>query len=115
MLLMPKRDTAILVQDIYTALERISAYIHGMDAENFLNDQKTIDAVTRNLEIVGEAARQMDDEARKLYPDIPWPRIVGLRHRIVHDYFGVDTSLIWGIASRDAVELGGLLKKYTAP
>lgn len=62
---MPKRDTAILVQDICTALERISTYIHGMDAENFLNDQKTIDAVTRNLEIVGEAARQMDDEAQK--------------------------------------------------
>lgn len=77
---MPKRDTAILVQDIYTALERISAYIQGMDADTFLNDQKTIDAVTLNLEIVGEAARQMDDEARKLYPDIPWPRIVGLRH-----------------------------------
>ena len=53
MLLMPKRDTAILVQDIYTALERISAYIQGMDAENFLNDQKTIDAVTRNLEMWG--------------------------------------------------------------
>jgi uncharacterized protein with HEPN domain len=111
---MPKRDTAILVQDIYTALERISAYIQGMDADTFLNDQKTIDAVTRNLEIVGGAARQMDDEARKLYPDIPWPRIVGLRYRIVHEYFGVDTNLIWGIASRDAVELGGLLKKYTA-
>ena len=52
---MPKRDTAILVQDIYTALERISAYIQGMDADTFLNDQKTIDAVTRNLEIVGES------------------------------------------------------------
>jgi len=111
---MPKRDTVILVQDIYTALERLSAYIHGMDEETFLNDQKTIDAVTRNLEIVGEAARQIDEESRKRYPDIPWHRIVGLRHRIVHDYFGVDTSLIWGIASRDAVQLGILLKKYTA-
>jgi uncharacterized protein with HEPN domain len=80
----------------------------------FLNDQKTIDAVTRNLEIVGEAAFQMDEVIKNRFPDIPWHRIVGLRHRIVHDYFGVDTSLIWGIATKDVEELANILRKHSS-
>jgi uncharacterized protein with HEPN domain len=111
---MPKRDSLVLVNDISTALGRISSYVQGMDKDAFLNDQKTIDAVTRNLEIVGEAASQMDEFIKNRFPDIPWHRIVGLRHRIVHDYFGVDTSLIWGIATKDAEELANLLRKHTS-
>jgi uncharacterized protein with HEPN domain len=111
---MPKRDSLVLVNDISTALGRISSYVQGMDKDAFLNDQKTIDAVTRNLEIVGEAASQMDEVIKNRFPDIPWHRIVGLRHRIVHDYFGVDTSLIWGIATKDVEELANILRKYTS-
>jgi uncharacterized protein with HEPN domain len=81
-----------------------------MDLQAFLQDRKTIDAVTRNLEIIGEAARQLSEEDRAQYPQIPWAQIVGLRHRIVHDYFGIDTELIWEIASKDAPELATLLK-----
>jgi len=111
---MPKRDSLVLLNDICTALGRISSYVQGMDKDSFLNDQKTIDAVTRNLEIVGEAASQMDEVTKNRFPDIPWHRIVGLRHRIVHDYFGVDTSLIWGIATKDVEELADILRKYTS-
>ena len=108
---MPKRDYSLLINDMQIALERIASYVEGMDLDAFLSDQKTIDAVTRNLEIVGEAARQMDEAEKVRYPDIPWHRIVGLRHRIVHDYFGVDVSLIWTIASKDAWELSEILKR----
>ena len=104
---MPKRDSLVLLNDICTALGRISSYVQGMDKDSFLNDQKTIDAVTRNLEIVGEAAFQMDEVIKNRFPDIPW-------HRIVHDYFGVDTSLIWGIATKDVEELANILRKYTS-
>jgi uncharacterized protein with HEPN domain len=111
---MPKRDSLVLLNDISTALGRISSYVQGMDKDAFLNDQKTIDAVTRNLEIVGEAASQMDEVIKNCFPDISWHRIVGLRHRIVHDYFGVDTSLIWGIATKDVEELANILRKHTS-
>jgi uncharacterized protein with HEPN domain len=102
---MPKRDQLLLVSDIRTALGRVMEYTRGKTIESFLEDQKTMDAVTRNLEIIGEAARQLDAEQHAAYPDIPWQQIIGLRHRIVHDYFGIDTQLIWEIASRDAPEL----------
>lgn len=108
---MPKRDESLLIKDMQIALERVVSYVSNMDLDAFLADQKTIDAVTRNLEIVGEAARQMDESMKSRYPDIPWHRIVGLRHRIVHDYFGVDVSLIWTIASKDALELSAILTK----
>ncbi len=106
---MPKRDPGLLVGDIRACLHQVAQYIQGMDLEAFRSDRKTIDAVTRNLEIIGEAARQLTEADRAAYPEIPWPRIVGLRHRIVHDYFGIDTDLIWEIASRDAPELAALL------
>jgi len=110
---MPKRDPALLVGDIRFSLNQVAEYIRGMDLEFFLRDRKTIDAVTRNLEIIGEAARQLTEADRAAYPDIPWPRIVGLRHRIVHDYFGIDTELIWEIASKDAPDLARLLEGHT--
>jgi uncharacterized protein with HEPN domain len=56
----------------------------------------------------------MDEVIKNRFPDIPWHRIVGLRHRIVHDYFGVDTSLIWGIATKDVEELANILRKHTS-
>jgi uncharacterized protein with HEPN domain len=102
---MPKRDQLLLVADIRTALSRVLEYTRGKTLESFLDDQKTMDAVTRNLEIIGEAARQLDAEQHAAYPDVPWHQIIGLRHRIVHDYFGIDTQLIWEIASRDAPEI----------
>jgi uncharacterized protein with HEPN domain len=106
---MPKRDPVLLVRDIQSCLHQVAQYIQGMDLEAFRSDRKTIDAVTRNLEIIGEAARQLTEADRAAYPEIPWPRIVGLRHRIVHDYFGIDTDLIWEIASKDAPDLAHLL------
>lgn len=106
---MPRRDHLLLIEDIRTALGRVIEYTQGKTLDSFLDDQKTMDAVTRNLEIVGEAARQLDVEHHSSFPDVPWQQIIGLRHRIVHDYFGVDTQLIWEIASRDAPELLGKL------
>ena len=108
---MPKRDAELLVGDIKTCLAQVNEYIRGMDLQAFLQDRRTVDAVTRNLEIIGEAARQLTEEDRAIYPQIPWAQIVGLRHRIVHDYFGIDTELIWEIASKDAPELAALLRE----
>jgi uncharacterized protein with HEPN domain len=64
-------------------------------------DEKTQDAVVRNLEIIGEAANRLPQEFKVRHADIEWPKIVGLRHRIVHDYFGIDLKIIWRIINED--------------
>ncbi len=75
-----------------------------MTYEDFENDERTVDAVIRNLEIIGEAARNIPDEFRNKYSDIPWRRIVGLRNVVIHEYFGVDLENIWEIIVNDFTE-----------
>ncbi len=76
-----------------------------MSLEDFTKDQKSIDAVARNLEIMGEAANRLPDEFKESHSEIEWYKIVGLRHRIVHEYFGVDLQIIWQILHKDLPEL----------
>src|SRR3989442_15900768 len=85
---MPKRDTDLLIEDVETAIARIESYIAGLDRDGFLQDQKTIDAVVRNLEIIGEAVRWLPSDFKEQHTSVPWSQIAGLRNRIVHDYFG---------------------------
>lgn len=66
-----------------------------------LEDSKTADAVVRNLEIIGEAARRLPDDFKIEHTEIEWVKIVGLRHRIVHEYFGVDLDIVWQILKND--------------
>ncbi len=82
---MPKRDATLLIEDIETAISRIEKYTTGLKREAFLTDEKTIDAVVRNLEIIGEATRQLPEDFRKRHSTIPWQKMAGLRNRIVHD------------------------------
>jgi uncharacterized protein with HEPN domain len=102
---MSKRDPSLLVEDIGAAIEKIERYIAGMDMENFMANDKTVDAVVRNLEIVGEAARQIPAAFKESNKDVPWGQITGLRNRIVHDYFGLDLEMIWYIITSDLPEL----------
>ena len=87
---MSSRPTRILVEDILEAIEKMTRYIAGMENDAFAKDERTVDAVVRNLEIVGEATNRLPDDFKRQHRDIPWRKIVGLRNRIVHEYFGVD-------------------------
>jgi len=98
---MSKRPVRLLLDDIGDAIARIERYISGLSREAFLADDKTGDAVVRNLEIIGEAARRLPEDFTQSHPDIPWQKIVGLRHRIVHEYFGVDMKIVWQICRDD--------------
>ena len=102
---MPKRRDSLLREDILNAAGKIRSYLADTEGKKFLADTKTIDAVVRNLEVIGEAARMMSPEGQTLYPKVPWTQVVGLRHRIVHEYFGIDPALVWQIASVDVPEL----------
>ena len=99
------------MEDISAAIEKIERYIDGMVKDNFTTDDKTIDAVVRNLEIIGEAARQMPEAFKETNKDIPWGQIMGLRNRIVHDYFGLDLEMIWYIITSDLPELKERIQK----
>lgn len=96
-LYMSKRDPELLLSDILEAGQKIISYTAGQSFEQFNADLKTIDAVVRNFEIIGEAANRLPEEFKDLYPHIDWYRIRGLRNRIVHDYFGIDFEIVWQI------------------
>ena len=98
---MSKRTLSLLIEDIWEAIEKIERYTEGMTQDNFQSDEKTADAVVRNLEIIGEAASRLPEDFIDRNSEIEWIKIVGLRHRIVHEYFGVDLQIIWQILKKD--------------
>jgi uncharacterized protein with HEPN domain len=102
---MPKRDPELLVEDMLAAIRKIERYTSGMDKDLFRGDEKTVDAVVRNLEILGEATRQMPEDFTAQHPEVPWRQIAGLRNRIVHDYIGLDLEIIWEVIQHDLPQL----------
>jgi uncharacterized protein with HEPN domain len=92
---MSKRSHRLLLEDIIGSANKILTYTEGLSYEQFLADDKTIDAVIRNFEIIGEAANRLPEEIRDRYPNIDWHRIRGFRNRIVHDYMGIDYKIVW--------------------
>lgn len=96
---MSKRTPHLLLEDILDAAQRIFEYTAGMTFEEFAEDNKTVDAVIRNFEVIGEATFLLPDEFKLKYSEIDWIRIRGFRNRIVHDYFGVDLEIVWKITT----------------
>jgi len=94
---MSKRIPRLLLEDILESGNLILDYTKNMSFEEFAGDRKTIDAVIRNFEIIGEAVHRLPEEFKNTYPHIDWSRIRGFRNRIVHDYFGIDYSIVWTI------------------
>ena len=85
--------------DILTSMNRIAEYIEGFTLGNFKNDHKTVDAVVRNFEIIGEASKNLPNEIKEIYPNVPWAEMYLLRNKVIHEYFGVDYEIIWDIAT----------------
>ncbi len=111
---MPKRDAGLLLEDIRSAIARIERYTSGLPREEFLADEKTIDAVARNLAVIGEAVRWLPDDFKLQHGGIPWDQIAGLRNRIVHDYFGLDLEIVWQVLQTSLPELRQHLQNIRA-
>lgn len=102
---MSKRGDFELICDIKEAVKRIEDYVDGLTFDTFLKDVKTQDAVVRNLEIVGEAAKGVSCELMDKYNKIPWKKLAGMRDRLIHHYFGVNFDIVWEIAREDLPDL----------
>jgi uncharacterized protein with HEPN domain len=107
---MSKRTPQLLIDDMLDSCNKILQYTEGMTFEDFTKDSKTIDAVIRNFEIIGEAANRLPDEFKDQHSSIDWHRIRGFRNRIVHDYMGIDYGIVWDIRNNYLNILIDLLK-----
>ena len=86
-------------------MNKIENYIEGLDFDSFAHNNMVVDAVIRNLEIIGEAIRNIPDNFIDKYPDIPWKRMIGLRNIVIHTYFGIDLENIWKIIAENIPEV----------
>jgi uncharacterized protein with HEPN domain len=102
---MSERDPSLLIEDIIDSAKKILNYTKNLSFDDFSNDSKTIDAVIRNFEIIGEAANRLPESFKDEHPTIDWHRIRGFRNRIVHHYFGIDYSIVWQIKESFLPEL----------
>jgi len=109
-----ERDAAYL-WDMVEAGERIASYTQGLTVELYLRDQKTCDAVERNLEVIGEAWRRLSDDFKQAHSEIPWRKIIGLRNILVHDYERVDDKEIWAVATMHVPDFITKLKPLIPP
>ena len=91
------RDYKLYLRDLLEASERIQEYTKNMSLNDFERSNITIDAVVHNLEVIGEAARKLPLEIKARSPEIEWPKIVALRNILAHEYFGVNTQIVWDV------------------
>ncbi len=95
------RNYSLYLQDIAEAIDRIQSYLEGVARDEFETNQMRLDAVIRNLQIIGEAVKKIPDSIKKKYPNIPWQEIAGLRNRVTHAYFNVDINIIWDVVQSE--------------
>ncbi|HDQ03017.1 MAG TPA: DUF86 domain-containing protein [Deltaproteobacteria bacterium] len=106
-----KRVLLDYLTDILDAINDIETFLKNTDFNKFQSDNMRRNAVVRSLEIIGEASRNIPDELRQQYKDIPWKRMAGMRDKLIHGYFGVDYESVWAVATERIPELKKPLQK----
>jgi len=106
-----KRDYKVYISDMVESILNIRKYVEGITCDQFAEDRKTQDAVIRNFEILGEAVKHIPTEFKKKYSEIPWKTIAGLRDKVIHEYFGVELSIVWKTIEQRLPELLVSLQK----
>lgn len=106
-----QRNAKLYLQDIEDSISNISKYTKGLSFKSFADDHKTIDAVVRNLEIIGEAVKNLPKEIKTKHADVPWNEICGMRNKAIHEYWGVDEEILWKTVKDDLPVLGRQIVK----
>lgn len=105
------RDPRVYVEDVLEAIRRIESYTAGMDFVAFAKNAMAIDAVVRNLEVIGEAAGRIPEDVRAAAPGIQWRKIIALRNVLAHEYFGIHTKIVWDVIIDKLEPLGSACRK----
>jgi len=105
------REVSDYIDDIKTAIEEINDFTTGMNFEDFAADRKTVNAVIRSLEVLGEATKHIPMGFRQDHAEIPWSKMAGMRDVLIHDYMGVDLKTIWKVIQERLPELKILLDR----
>ncbi len=106
-----KKDPQIYLQDIITSIHDIEIFIEGMSYAQFSKDKKTLNAVIRSLEVMGEAVKNLPAGFKNKHPEIPWKKIAGMRDKLIHEYFGIDIEIIWQVIEEDIPSIKPKIKK----
>jgi len=99
------RNLKLYITDILDSIDKIEKYVKGYDYQKFVKDGKTIDAIIRNFSIIGEAGTHVPEDVREKYPQIPWYEIVGMRNKVIHEYFGLNEEILWKTIQDDLPRL----------
>jgi len=99
------RDYRLYLEDILEAIQKIDSYLHGISFAQFNEDNMRIDAVVRNLEIIGEATKHIPPTMREKYPEIEWRKIAGMRDVMAHGYFAVNLNIVWDVVQHKLPDL----------
>jgi uncharacterized protein with HEPN domain len=102
---MSKRDNNLLLQDIFESSSKILRFTEKFSFEDFINDERTVDAVIRNFEIIGEASRNLSEEFTSRHLQISWRELISYRNLLIHEYFGVSLKIVWDIIQTDLPKL----------
>jgi len=107
---MRRRDYRDYLQDILDSINDIENFVRGMGFEEFKGDRKTINAVVRSIEVIGEASKRIPRSLKAKYRGIPWRGMAGMRDKLIHEYFGVDVEILWKTAKDDIPPLKQLVQ-----
>jgi uncharacterized protein with HEPN domain len=106
-----RREIGDYIQDAIDAMAKSMEFINGMNYEDFIQDDKTIFAVIRAIEIIGESVKNIPDQVKKEYPEVSWREMAGMRDKLIHGYFGVDERRVWKTVKEEIPPLKPLFEK----
>jgi len=106
-----KKDYILFLEDILNAIEKIQRYTRGLTLEGLSSNDMATDAILRNFEIIGEAAKNVPEKVKRKYPFVEWKEAIGFRNVLIHDYFGIDLEAVWDTVRKNIPSLKNNIMK----